>query len=126
MESRAPGTYLRFLRRTSGLSLRELARILGSVSPNDISRHERSVSPPGLIAAFAYQEFFQKSVAEIFPGLYETVASSVRQRLAAFEDELNDSDAKGRAAERIARRLEWLSERRESDNQMNRDATAHI
>jgi hypothetical protein len=89
-----------------------MALILGSVSPNDISRHERSVSPPGLIAAFAYQEFFQKPVAEIFPGLYETVASTVRERLMAFEEELNNSNTKGRAAERIARRLEWLCERK--------------
>lgn len=118
MESRAAGTYLRFLRRTSGLSLRELARILGAVSPNDISRHERSVSPPGLIAAFAYQEFFQKPVAEIFPGLYETVAGSVRQRLIAFEDELNNSNAKGRAAERIAKRLEWLCERKDVEERI--------
>jgi hypothetical protein len=75
------------------------------------------VSPPGLIAAFAYQEFFQKPVAEIFPGLYETVASSVRQRLTTFEEELNGSNAKGRAAERVAKRLEWLCERKNVENQ---------
>lgn len=111
MTSSSVGTYLRFLRRKSGLSQRELARVLGSVTAKQISRHERSVTPPTLIAAFAYQAIFQTPVADIFPGLYHTVQAGVEESLEAFKDELSNSTTKGRAAMPIARQLEWLCER---------------
>jgi transcriptional regulator with XRE-family HTH domain len=116
MRSSSVGTYLRFLRKKTGLSQRELARILGSVSANRISRHERLVAPPTLLAAFVYQVVFQKPVSEIFPGLYHTVETAVEERLTALECELNDSSAKGRSAARIARQLEWLWERKNPES----------
>ncbi len=108
------GTYLRFLRRKSGLSQRELARILGSVTPNQISRHERSAILPTLIATFAYQAIFQKPASEIFPGLYHTVETVVEERLEAFENELSARTTKRRAAP-VTRQLEWLRERRNQE-----------
>lgn len=115
MTSSSVGTYLRFLRRKSGLSQRELARILGTVTGGQISRHERSVSPPTLIAAFGYQIVFRKPVSEMFPGLYHTIEAGVAERLEAFERELDESTAKGRAAAPVARRLEWLNDRNNSE-----------
>jgi transcriptional regulator with XRE-family HTH domain len=106
------GTYLRFLRRKSGLTQRELARILGSVTVTQISRHERSITPPGLLTAFGYQAVFQKPISDIFPGLYYAVEAGIEERLAAFEDEMSESEQAGPAAEPIARRLEWFYERR--------------
>ena len=105
------GTYLRFLRKQSGLSQRELARILGSVTPNQVSRHERSAILPTLIATFAYEAIFQKPASEIFPGLYHTVEMVVQERLEAFENDLSASTTKGRATP-VARQLEWLRKRR--------------
>ena len=110
------GTYLRFLRRKSGLSQRELARLLGGVTSSQISRHERSITPPTLIAAFGYQVVFRKPVSEMFPGLFHTIEAAVIEQLEALERELGESTAKGRAAAPIARRLEWLNERKNADS----------
>jgi len=115
MTSNSVGTYLRFLRRKSGLSQRELARILGSVTATQVSRHERSVMPPTLIAAFGYQVVFQAPVSEIFPGLFHTIETGVVERLEAFEHELGGSAAKGRAAALVARRMEWLYGRKDPE-----------
>jgi transcriptional regulator with XRE-family HTH domain len=116
MTSNSVGTYLRFLRRKSGLSQSELARILGTVTGGQISRHERSVSPPTLIAAFGYQVVFRRPASEIFPGLFHTIEAGVVERLEAYEAALGESKAKGRAAAPVARRLEWLHERKNSES----------
>jgi transcriptional regulator with XRE-family HTH domain len=108
MAQSSVGTYLRFLRRRSGLSQRQLARILGSVTAAQISRHERSVTPPSLLAAFGYQAVFQQPVSDIFPGFFHTVESGVEERLGELESELSNSVAKGRTAAPIARQLEWF------------------
>lgn len=115
MSSSSVGTYLRFLRRKSGLSQKELARILGTVTGGQVSRHERSVSPPTLIAAFGYQVMFRQPASEIFPGLFHTIEAGVVERIEAYEAALGESKAKGRAAAPVARRLEWLNERKESE-----------
>lgn len=106
------GTYLRFLRRKSGLSQKELARILGSVTASQVSRHERSIVAPTLAAAIGYEVVFRRLVSEIFVGFYHTIEVGVVERLGAFESELSDSTAKGRTATLVARRLEWLNERK--------------
>jgi len=94
------------------MSQQGLARILGSVTASQISRHERSVTPPSLLTAFGYQVVFQKPVSDIFPGLYHAVETGVEERLEKFENELEDSAAKGRAAVPVARQAEWLWERK--------------
>jgi transcriptional regulator with XRE-family HTH domain len=111
MTSSSVGTYLRFLRRKSGLSQRELALILGSVTASQISRHERSIAPPSLLTAFAYQAVFRMPVSDIFPGLFHAIEDGIEERMNQFEGELNSSTARGRAAAPIARQLEWLYER---------------
>jgi transcriptional regulator with XRE-family HTH domain len=116
MTSTSVGTYLRFLRRKSGLSQRDLARILGSVTANQISRHERSISPPSLLTVFGYQVVFQKSASDIFPGLFHAVEIGVEERLREFESELGNNVAKGGEAVRIARQLEWFWERIHSES----------
>lgn len=94
MTSKSVGTYLRFLRRRSKLSQRDLARILGSVSAAQISRHERSRTLPTILTAFGYQVVFQKPASEIFPGLFHAVEVGVEERLHEFEREVNMGDAK--------------------------------
>ncbi|MDP9049586.1 MAG: hypothetical protein M3O31_02540 [Acidobacteriota bacterium] len=85
---------------------------MGSVTRNQISRHERSVAAPNLIAALGYQTIFHEPISDIFPGLYNTVAAGVEERLEQLESELGKSTIKGRAALPIAQRLEWLAERK--------------
>jgi len=116
MKPSSVGTYLRFLRRKSGLSQRELARILGNVTASQISRHERSVTPPSLFTAFGYQAVFQRPASDIFPGLYHTVEAGAEERLEAFASELGNSTAIGRSAAPVARRMEWLWERKNPES----------
>jgi transcriptional regulator with XRE-family HTH domain len=103
MASRSVGTHLRYLRRKSGLSQRDLARILGTVSASQVSRHERSRTLPTLLAAFGYQVVFEKPVSDIFPGLFHAVQAGIEERLRECERELNNGAAKRPAAESV----EW-------------------
>ena len=111
---------LRTLRKRSGLSQKELAQILGFRSKVAISRHERCDSVPDLLTAFGYEAIFRVPVSEIFPGMYQTVAVGIEERLAKLEDELYRSTAKGRDAVPIACKLEFLVERKGTDS----DSTA--
>jgi transcriptional regulator with XRE-family HTH domain len=102
------------LRKRSGLRQKDLARILGSVTASQISRHERSVAPPSILVALGYEALFKKSVSEIFPGLFHSIEIAVEKQLDDYEDELQSSNAKGSAALPVAIQLEWLCERRNS------------
>jgi len=108
-------SYLKSHRKRAGLSRRELAGILGLLSENQIGRHERGAFLPTLVMAVGYEIVFQVSIAELFPGVYDSVRQEIEGRLTDFENELQESSAKGRKAARIARRLEWLWERRHPD-----------
>jgi DNA-binding XRE family transcriptional regulator len=109
---------LRTLRIRSGLSQEELAHLLGFRSGIPISRHERSKALPDLLTAIGYEAIFRAPISQLFPGLYQTVAVGVEERLAKIEDELHQSTAKGRDAAPVARKLEFLCERKnpESNN----------
>jgi transcriptional regulator with XRE-family HTH domain len=107
---------LRTLRKRSGLSQKELANILGFRSEVAISRHERSDSVPDLLTALGYEAIFRVPISELFPGMYQTVAVGLEERLAKLEDELHQSTAKGRNAAPIARVLEFLVMRKNTDS----------
>ena len=102
---------LRTLRRRSGLSQAELAKLLGFFSEVPVSRHERSDTVPNLLTAFAYEVIFRVPASEIFPGLYRAVEAGIEERLAKLEQALHDSNAKGRSAASVARKLEFIWER---------------
>jgi len=112
MEDLEVASYLRSLRKRAGLSQRELADLLGCLTKATVSRHERAESLPSLLIAFGYEAVFHVPVAELFPGVYESVKLGIEDRLAKIEADLHASDAKGRKAQPVARRLEWLGERR--------------
>lgn len=103
---------LRNLRNRSGLTQRELAQVLEFRSGVAISRHERSDAIPDLLTAIGYEIIFRAPLSQIFPGLYETVHAGIDERLAKLEEELGQSSAKGRNAIPVARKLEFLYERR--------------
>lgn len=106
---------LRTLRQRSGLTEHELAELLGSIAAVQVSRHERSATVPNLLTALGYQIIFRAAVAELFPGLYQTIEAGIEERLAKLEAELHQSRVKGRAAAVVARKLEFLCERKEID-----------
>lgn len=105
-------SYLRTHRKKSGFSQRELAAVLGFLTEIQVSRHERSVTIPGLMIALGYEAIFRAPISEIFPGLYRAVEAGIEDRLEDMENELQQSTVKGRKAASIARKLEWLWERK--------------
>jgi transcriptional regulator with XRE-family HTH domain len=111
MTSSPVGTYLRFLRRKHGLRQRDLARIIGSVTASQVSRHERSRSLPTLLVAFGYQVAFGKPVAEIFPGFYHAVETSIGGRLEEFRRNAGGGAANNGPAMPVYRDGDWLDER---------------
>jgi DNA-binding XRE family transcriptional regulator len=109
------GNYLRSHRRTSGLSQRDLARIVGYLTRFQVARHEQSAAIPVLIIAVSYEVVFRVPLREIFPGLYKAVETRIETELSSMEQELQESTAKGRRAAIIARKLEWLWARRNDE-----------
>jgi len=101
-------SYLRSHRLKSGMNQQELAELLGIIGHHQVSIHERAVAFPSLMAALSYEAIFSVPVAELFPGLYEPIRMNIEERLSEMEKRLQDSTAKGRAAQVIARKLEWL------------------
>ena len=80
-----------------------------------MSRHERSNSTPPFRVALGYEAIFRVPVSELFPGAYGTMKQAIEIRLAKMEHDLQQSGVKGRAAAMIARKLEWMWERRNPD-----------
>lgn len=107
--------YLRAHRRRCGLSQRELAHIVGYITQAPVSEHERSVTIPALLIALSYEVVFRVPLSELFPALYRTVEANIEEQLTKIESELQESTAKGRRAAYVARKLEWLWERRNPD-----------
>lgn len=109
------GSAVRYHRRKSGLTQRDIAEVLATISDKQVAKHEHARSLPSLLSAIGYQIIFRVSIAELFPDIYETVRQSVEERLAALERRLQDNTATGGKAEVIARKLIWLEERRNND-----------
>jgi transcriptional regulator with XRE-family HTH domain len=112
VKTQSVGTYLKFLRRKSGITQKVLARIVGNASVSQISRFERSISLPSLQTAFAFEVIFRKPASEIFPGLFYSVERDVELCIAELETALGNSNANGPGAKAVARQLEWLWIRR--------------
>jgi DNA-binding XRE family transcriptional regulator len=106
--------YLRAHRQKTGFTQEDVARALGLESRGMVSHHERFAFVPTLIVALSYQTLYRVPVSEIFTGLTETVEVQVEMQLAEFEKLLGEQSARGPRAAAIARKLEWLMERRSS------------
>lgn len=104
-------SYLRSHRKRSGMSLKEVARVLGYGHSGEISRHERLSSLPSLRTALRYEALYRVPIKKLFPGLFEEEMKQVEERLAALFEECHESTAGGRVGAMIARKLEWAWER---------------
>ncbi len=109
---RAAGNYLKALRKKSGLSQREIGKLLGYKDPGQISRHERSASVPPLKTALAYELIFRVPTAAIFAGMRDKIQRNVAVRLRDMEAALEKRSAHDRDAKLIAHKLVWLNERK--------------
>jgi transcriptional regulator with XRE-family HTH domain len=106
--------YLRTHRKKTGLSQRDLGRILGYGDEGPVSRHEQFHALPPLLIALGYEIVFQVPIAEIFAGLRDAVEQNIEKRLSELEQELQQSSGRGRRAAGTARTLEWLYLRRDA------------
>jgi transcriptional regulator with XRE-family HTH domain len=108
-------SYLRSHRKRSGMSLKEVALVLGYRHAGEISRHERLSVLPSLRTALRYEALYRVPVKTLFPGLFEEETKEVEERLAALLEECHHSTAGGRVGAMIARKLEWAWERTHAD-----------
>ena len=104
--------YVRVHRRKAFLSQRELGQFLGYGDDGAVARHERFRSLPPFLIALGYEIVFKIPVSEMFPGLKLTMEVGVEKRIAEFEQHLRMKSGMGPQAEIVARKLEWISERR--------------
>jgi transcriptional regulator with XRE-family HTH domain len=82
--------YLRYYRRRSGLTQRELAYMLG-LSDSAISRIERNIGQPTLTVALACQVLFGASPSNLFPEVFSQVETAVKKRALKLHERLQGS-----------------------------------
>ncbi len=104
--------YLRIHRRKIGLSQRELSEVLGCTSPESICKHEWTRSMPPLKVAIAYEIVYRIPISELFGGIRDEIAKGIQERLRRLEKDLGNHSVKERNAAETARKLMWLSERK--------------
>jgi transcriptional regulator with XRE-family HTH domain len=102
---------LRIHRRRIGLSQEELGRLLGYRDESAVAKHERFQAIPPFLIALAYEIVFGIPVAELFPGIVQTVAVGVEARLMEFEQQLKLTEVDSIPSALIARKLAWLRDR---------------
>jgi len=110
---------LRTLRLRSGLSQGEIGEILGFFSDVPVSRHEAGITVPDLPTALGYEVIFRMPISTQFPRLFSMVEPMIEDRIADLERRLEQQMPKGHNADRIARKLEFLCMRKDSDYRLN-------
>ncbi len=106
--------YLRTHRLKTGFTQEDVAGVLRLINRDVVSRHERQEKVPTLLVALSYEAFYRVPVSEIFAGLATTAEFNVEAQLAEYENYLGKQSGAGPRAASVARRLEWLIERRNS------------
>jgi glycerol dehydrogenase-like iron-containing ADH family enzyme len=112
MENRILPNYLRTYRKRSGLSQRELGLLLGYKERGEVPRHEQFISSPPLLIALAYEVIYRAPISTLFLGMHDAVKATIENRLANLEKDLQGRSATDHDAGSIARKLEWMTDRR--------------
>src|ERR1700733_5093818 len=84
-------------------------------SSRSVARHEQFHATPPLEIAISYEIIFRIPVAEIFAGLRDQAEIKVESGLIQLEEQLGARTARDRTALSTARKLVWLSERKNLD-----------
>jgi transcriptional regulator with XRE-family HTH domain len=98
---------LRTYRKRSGLSQREIARLLGCETEGQVSRYERRRCLPGIETALACQAVFGAPVSELLTGRYESITTEVKRRAQELAIEFQTTPGK-RDKRLITQKLQWL------------------
>lgn len=108
MRHRRAANYVKAQRRKSGLTQRELGKLLGYKDPGQVSRHERAESVPSLEAALAYEVIFRMPVAVIFLGIREAIARDVETRLSDLALTLRERGTADQDPKVHGQKVAWL------------------
>ena len=88
MSTQTLNNYLRMFRKSTGLSLKDMADLLG-FKQVAILRHEQGVRSPDLETVIGYQLLFSSSLKDLFPGKVEEVEKKIMKRVTKLIDDLN-------------------------------------
>jgi DNA-binding XRE family transcriptional regulator len=105
--------YIRIHRRNAGLSQGELGRVLGYRDEETVGRHERFHATPPLEIAISYEIVFRIPIADLFAGLRDVTEMKIEASLVQLEEQLGRRSALDRNALATARKLTWLSRRKD-------------
>ena len=84
--------YLRSARKHCGLSQKELARLLGTLNANPVSRYEKFTRTPSLETALLLEAVLGEPVQELFAGLYEQARKRAQERAATLLRDLEKAE----------------------------------
>jgi transcriptional regulator with XRE-family HTH domain len=113
MRQPKPENYLKAYRKKSGLSQRDLGRLLGYKDAGQVSRHERATSNPPLAAALAYELIFRVPISTIFAGMRGEIVRDIEGKLKEMRITLENRALRPTDASLVAQRLAWLGQREE-------------
>lgn len=108
-------TYLRTLRKRSGLSQAEVAFLLDESSRKRVSSYERAFTEPSLQAAIACEIVFDEATAEVFAGVYEEVELAVIMRAHRLMTQIEAREPSPSTAQKLES-LRRIVKRRRSAN----------
>ena len=103
--------YLRSYRKESGLSQQEVAFLLGCEDGTLVSRYEKRRRMPPIETALACEEIFGVPVAELFPGMRQSIKKDIAKRRLELRSRLQAKTLKGSAAQIATHKLRWIAER---------------
>ncbi len=83
--------YLRTLRRNWGLSQRELATLIGTVRPMQVSNYENSKRAPKIEVALACQVIFGVPPSTMFPDAYALAEEEVMRNMYRMDQALQNT-----------------------------------
>jgi DNA-binding XRE family transcriptional regulator len=113
MRYKTAPNYLRTYRLRSGLTQRDVGKLLGYKDHGEISRHERSARVPTLTAALGYGLIFRVPVSALFVGMHDSIRRDIEEKLQELETKLGNCPGDGPNAKLIAHKLVWLNERKD-------------
>jgi transcriptional regulator with XRE-family HTH domain len=111
MRHHKAGNYLKAYRKKSGLSQRDLGRLLGYKDAGQVSRHERARSNPPLAAALAYELIFRAPIASLFAGTREEILRDIEMKLGEMRTIIENRKERPSNAILVAQKLAWLRRR---------------
>jgi transcriptional regulator with XRE-family HTH domain len=81
-------SYLRTYRKSSGLTQKDVAYLLGCNGGAKVSRYERLSREPNLHTALGCQVIFDAHIENIFPGIHAGVEQNITKRARLLSERL--------------------------------------